>query len=217
MTLVRLLASVHQHVSLQFRIIQEPLSAVFVRALKELVSVYRIVLFQTGSVVEHFAARLKRTLENFGRCVTCSPSCSSPDHPVRPLLEHRHLSRLQFFSLWILKFTRVSNHQSEVVPNSCQFAHVDVWILIDGFLNLEWHSVSDVNSSYSQLLLQLFRQTEISNLLKLAWELIFKSIIAVEPAGHSHTKEIWILRCVRDIQQIVAFGCQILKWLEIVD
>jgi len=64
--LVWLFARVHQHVALQFRVVQKPFVAAIKRALEQFIAVNSHVFLQTCSVVKNFGAGLKVTLENAG-------------------------------------------------------------------------------------------------------------------------------------------------------
>ena len=55
-TLVWLFACVDQHVPFELRIVQKSLSAAIVRALEELVSMDRVMLFQTCPIMEYLSA-----------------------------------------------------------------------------------------------------------------------------------------------------------------
>ena len=63
LTLVRLLTCVHEHVSLQFGVVQESLLTARVHARIQLVPMHSHVLLETGPVVEDLPARLQMALE----------------------------------------------------------------------------------------------------------------------------------------------------------
>lgn len=46
--------------------------------------------------------------------------------------------------------------------------------------------------------------------------LVLESIIAIELAGHAHSKEVRLILRVADAQEVVAIGCQILEGLQVV-
>ena len=73
LTLVGFLTCVHEHVSLQFGVVQESLLTARVHARIQLVPMHSHVLLETGPVVEDLPTRLQMALEGLGHLLRWVP------------------------------------------------------------------------------------------------------------------------------------------------
>lgn len=206
-TFVWFFAGVDQHVPLELGVVEEALAASVVGALEQLVAVDGIVLLQACSVVEDFATGLQRASKHL-RLLLSAPSVWSTTH-------QSSCSLLEKTSTWlrarIQRCSLILAIHGGLLQAFCLLRASLSWVV--ELLMLLVEPIFFIVSSHQ--FSTLFRITSII-VVGEHLVLVFESIVAIELAGHTHSKEVRLILRVAYAQQVVVISCQILEGLQVV-
>lgn len=200
-------ASVDQHMPLELGVIEEALATSIVGALEQLIAVDSIVFLQACSVVEDFATGLQRASKHLWLLLGAPSVWSTTHQSSCSLLEKTSTwlrARVQRRSLVLAIYGGLLQTFCLLRAGLCRIVELLMLLVEPVFLIVSSHQFS-----------ALFRITSVI-VVGEHLVLVFESIVAIELAGHAHSKEVRLILRVAYTQQVVAIGCQILEGLQVV-